>query len=159
MGASKKKETSPVFLHMLSIVDTIDSKLLEVRPVAKLSEACRVRPIYVPLAVALILLLFLDKASQLITNLVGFCYPAWQSVKAIESGKDHSQWLTYWVVFAFISSCEIFVEFILHWVPFYYIIKSVFLLWLFLPTFSGATVVYRKILRPVFVRYESVVDE
>lgn len=83
--------------------------------------------------------------------------------------------LTYWVVYAFFSFVEIFGDFLLFWVPFYYLIKVALLLWLFLPQFKvsfpestddimisliqGASIVYAKIVRPLLLRYEGNIDE
>src|SRR4051794_35276949 len=59
----------------------------------------------------------------LLTSLVGFLYPAYASFKAIESvdKADDTQWLTYWVVFAFFSVIEYFAQYLLHVFPLYYV--------------------------------------
>ena len=40
---------------------------------------------------------------QLVCNSIGFLYPMYVSIKALESrdDSDDTQWLTYWVVYAF----------------------------------------------------------
>jgi receptor expression-enhancing protein 5/6 len=45
-------------------------------------------------------LIFFDFAGQLLSNLVGWVYPAYRSFKAIETTEktDDTQWLTYWYV-------------------------------------------------------------
>ena len=55
---------------------------------------------------------------QLLANIVGFVYPAYCSIKALESTvkNDDTQWLTYWVVFAAFSVVEYFADFIAGWV-------------------------------------------
>jgi receptor expression-enhancing protein 5/6 len=95
-----------------------------------------------------------------ITNLVGFVYPAYTSIVAIESsGKDDdTQWLTYWVVFAFFCVVENFADYILYWVPFYYAIKITFLVWCMLPKYQGAKVVYTTVIKPLFQKHESAID-
>ena len=57
---------------------------------------------------------------QLLANIVGFVYPAYCSIKALESTvkNDDTQWLTYWVVFAAFSVVEYFADFIAGWVGF-----------------------------------------
>ena len=47
---------------------------------------------------------------QLLTNMIGFVYPAYCSIQALESNRkqDDIQWLTYWVVFAAFSVLEYF---------------------------------------------------
>ncbi|CAI2170884.1 3008_t:CDS:2 [Funneliformis geosporum] len=48
---------------------------------------------------------------------------------------------------------------ILYWMPFYYLFKTVFFLWLFLPPFKGAQVIYSKFLRQVLLNYQNDVDK
>ena len=95
-----------------------------------------------------------------ITNLVGFVYPAYSSIVAIESAgkEDDTQWLTYWVVFAFFCVIENFADYILYWVPFYYAIKITFLIWCMVPKYQGAKIVYPTVIKPVFEKHESAID-
>lgn len=64
-------------------------------------------------------------AAQLVCNFVGFVYPAYASMKALESKNkdDDTKWLTYWVVFACFSVIEFFSDFIVGWFPLYWLIK------------------------------------
>lgn len=62
-------------------------------------------------------ILFVIGGSELVVGLVGFIYPAYQSFKAINtpSTDDDTQWLTYWVVYAFFTITEQFTDFLLSW--------------------------------------------
>ena len=48
-----------------------------------------------------------------------------RSCKAIDSEEkdDDTQWLTYWVVFAFFSVVESITDLLMFWVPFYFLFK------------------------------------
>ncbi|KAJ4407856.1 ER membrane protein DP1/Yop1 [Gnomoniopsis sp. IMI 355080] len=93
-------------------------------------------------------------AGQLLTNLAGFVIPGYYSLEALfsTSKTDDTQWLTYWVVFAFFTVLESLLS-VVYWFPFYYTFKFVFLLWLSLPVTRGADMIFRSFLSPMFGRY------
>ena len=117
----------------------------------------------VPFIYPLLLLQLLPLLTQLLANTVGFAYPAYCSIKALESSvkADDTQWLTYWVVFAFFSVIVYFAgsqtlllllllilplpDFIAGWVPFYWLSKCLFLVWCMAPMENnGAVIIYSK---------------
>jgi receptor expression-enhancing protein 5/6 len=57
--------------------------------------------------------------------------------KAIEtpSTTDDRQWLTYWSIFGVVKMVEYFLNVLLYWVPYWFLIKTSFFLWLALPQF------------------------
>ena len=96
-----------------------------------------------------------------ICGVVGFLYPAAQSLRAIErksSGGEVTQWLIYWVVYSFFSIIEVFVDFLLYWIPFYYAFKMAFLLWAMLPQTRGAKFLYDSFLKDFLKSKESIID-
>jgi receptor expression-enhancing protein 5/6 len=105
--------------------------------------------------VTLGLMLFVLGGAKLITDLVSFVYPAYMSFKAIDSGNadDDTQWLTYWVVFSFISIIESCATFLVEFIPFYFAIKVSFFVWLYHPKFKGAGLVYSQVIKPFVVPY------
>ncbi|KAF8927512.1 TB2/DP1, HVA22 family-domain-containing protein [Dissophora ornata] len=108
----------------------------------------------------LFLMIFFNFAGKLLSNLLGWVYPAYRSFKALETPEkeDDKQWLTYWTVYGFVSILESFTDVLLYWFPFYFMIKTVFLLWLMIPYFNGAVTVYTRVLRPFLVQHRDEID-
>jgi receptor expression-enhancing protein 5/6 len=97
-----------------------------------------------------------------VTNTIGFLYPAYESFKAIEQNGDLTNdvhWLTYWVVFAFTMVLESFTEWFIDKIPFYSLFKMAFLLFLFWDYTQGATLIYKKCIRPLLLQNQAQIDQ
>ena len=106
--------------------------------------------------VAGVLLVMLGIGNTYITCLLGVAYPVFMSFLALESkgADDDKQWLTYWVVFGIFNIVDQFAGVILAFIPFYFFLKLIFLVWLFHPTSLGATTVYNAYILPNMKQYE-----
>uniref|UniRef100_A0A7S1V0B5 Receptor expression-enhancing protein n=1 Tax=Grammatophora oceanica TaxID=210454 RepID=A0A7S1V0B5_9STRA len=102
-------------------------------------------------------LLLLVGGFKLIADLSAFVYPAYMSFKAIDSKEmDDTQWLTYWVVFSAFSIIEQVAGFLTSFIPFYYFIKTAFMIWLYHPKFLGAQLIYKDAIRPLLMPYLNI---
>ena len=112
------------------------------------------------LAVCTVLTL-INVFGKYITCIVGVVLPAYWSIKAIESQEygDDKQWLTYWSIYGIFTFLDQFLNIVLRIIPFYFIIKIVFLIWCFMPNTMGALFIYNKIVGPYFRKYQSKIDQ
>uniref|UniRef100_A0A914XXL6 Receptor expression-enhancing protein n=1 Tax=Panagrolaimus superbus TaxID=310955 RepID=A0A914XXL6_9BILA len=131
------------------------------RSFGKIEASCGIKReqiVYGGAAVLGVYLIF-GGLAQLICNLIGFAYPAYASVKAIrtENKDDDTQWLTYWTVFASFSLLDFFADFLMSWVPIYWIAKVIFLLYLALPQTKGAIRLYVKYVDPAITKIDALI--
>ncbi|KAH8725436.1 TB2/DP1, HVA22 family-domain-containing protein [Phaeosphaeriaceae sp. PMI808] len=101
-------------------------------------------------------LIFFNIAGEFLVNIAGFIIPSYYSLNALFSASkvDDTQWLTYWVVYAFLTVFESAISAV-YWFPFYYTFKFILILWMSLPQTAGAQIIFRSFLQPVFSRYFS----
>jgi len=99
---------------------------------------------------------FLGVGQTYITVALGVAYPAFMSFLALESDNegDDTQWLTYWVIFGLFNIVDQWSGFILHFIPFYFVFKLCFLVYLFHPSTKGATSIYKNYILPTVKEYE-----
>ena len=96
---------------------------------------------------------------KLVTDLLGFLYPAYMSFKSMETSsksgttEDATQWLTYWVVFSFLTVVEGVAGFIVNWIPMYFFLKTGLIVWLYHPSTKGAETAYGQVVRPYILPY------
>lgn len=137
-------------------LSSLDSELSKYPALNNLEKQSGVPKVYafIGLGALYFFLIVFNLGGQLLTNVAGFVIPGYYSLGALftSTTKDDTQWLTYWVVFAFFTVAESLVN-IVYWFPFYFVFKFVFLLWLSLPVFRGAEVIFRSFLAPTLGRY------
>ncbi|KAH8856870.1 Receptor expression-enhancing protein isoform 2 [Schistosoma japonicum] len=109
----------------------------------------------------LTLYLVIGYGTDILTLLVGALYPAYQSVKAIETHEkeDDTKWLTYWVVFASVQLFEACTAMMIYYLPLYPIIKCVFLIYCMIPIQqNGSLLIYRRLIRPFVLEHSAEID-
>ncbi|ORX55825.1 hypothetical protein DM01DRAFT_1321186 [Hesseltinella vesiculosa] len=144
-------------------LDKTDKELSQYKYANQVEALTGVRKSYFALGAAgiLFIMIFFNLAGQLITNALSWLYPAYASFKAIESPSkdDDTQWLTYWTVVGFVQLIEYFSDMLLYWFPFYYLFKTLLILWLTLPRFRGAQTLYHRVLRPQLLKLQTDIDK
>ncbi|KIM54046.1 hypothetical protein SCLCIDRAFT_1222349 [Scleroderma citrinum Foug A] len=106
--------------------------------------------------------MFFYLISCITTSVVAFLYPGYASYKTLSqrpaSEEDIERWLMYWSVLGCIVGVEYVAEWLVSWIPMYYFIKTLFLLYLVLPQTQGSSYLYINHLQPFFHAHESEID-
>jgi len=98
--------------------------------------------------------------SRVILLVFGTLYPAYRSYKAIKNKnvREYVKWMMYWIIFALFTAGETFADMFISWLPLYYEIKIVFIIWLLSPATKGSSILYRKFVHPRLVKHEKAID-
>ncbi|KAF8639390.1 hypothetical protein AX17_001515 [Amanita inopinata Kibby_2008] len=164
MSAAQRVQQHPLFVQAQTRVSyhvgQLDKELEKYPALTHLEKRTQVSKTYLVLgAFALVAILhMINPLAYPVSNLVGWAIPAYLSFRAIESPSqnDDVQWLTYWVVFAFLNFVESFaLRIVLYYVPWYFALKTVFVIWLQLPVSRGAQVTYTVVLKPLLANMQS----
>lgn len=135
----------------------------DVKPLKDLSAKIKVKPSILlgGLFTFIVLLIALNFGACILTSSVGFLYPAYMSFKAIESKdtKDDTQWLTFWVVYAVCTIFDPLLNQILYFIPFYYLFKLAFYIYLFHPKSKGASMLYHLGVKNFWKKIESNIEK
>ena len=96
--------------------------------------------------ISIFLLLYTIIGMEVITNLTGFVYPAYKTWKYIDSkdNEEKNKWLFYWFLFSSIMLMETITNLLFLFIPFYYQLKLLFLVWLFHDSTRGSEIIYER---------------
>eukprot|EP00356_Strombidium_inclinatum_P012481 CAMPEP_0170481626 /NCGR_PEP_ID=MMETSP0208-20121228/1998_1 /TAXON_ID=197538 /ORGANISM="Strombidium inclinatum, Strain S3" /LENGTH=215 /DNA_ID=CAMNT_0010754367 /DNA_START=17 /DNA_END=664 /DNA_ORIENTATION=+ len=99
--------------------------------------------------------------SGFLVQVVGVMYPVFKSVQALESKRtdDDHQWLTYWFIFSLFQLAEHTLQILVNYIPFYQLIKILFLIWLQNPVTRGAEKIYEERLAHLIKKYKTEIEQ
>mmetsp|Transcript_20969 Transcript_20969/g.29537 ORF Transcript_20969/g.29537 Transcript_20969/m.29537 type:complete len:192 (+) Transcript_20969:30-605(+) len=135
-------KTAAITVYQKKIVPFLsraDDELLKRVPQTKAIQDKNIRPCFVALAAAAFVLMvfaWMIGAAGL-TNLVGFVYPVVASFKARKAGNSTevvNKWMTYWIIFSLFNVIESITDLLYEWVPQYYLVKAIVLVYAFAPS-------------------------
>ena len=90
---------------------------------------------------------------------IGTVYPLSASMISIttrDDGDDETFWLTYWSCFSLLFLAMDYLENFVGHIPGFYSVCLVATIYLFLPIFDGANVIFRRVLVPLSGQYENL---
>jgi len=100
--------------------------------------------------------------SRIVSSGVAYLYPGYASYKALSqrpaSEDELERWLMYWSVLGIVFGVENAAEWLISWIPFYYTLKTLFLLYLVLPQTQGSSYLYVWHLQPFLASHETEID-
>ena len=156
-----------------SLSEQINDRLMKYKEFKTLYKKTHIRPVYFfYILVVCLLFIVVGFFDKYLTILIATVYPLYISLKTLQSKigeekadggiydeedkkKDVTQWLSYWVVYSFFINFESIFGFVLKYIPFYFFIKVIFLLFCFLPQYQLAWWLYDHCIRKLFNKYES----
>ena len=111
-------------------------------------------------SVGMIVLLLVQGWTILLTCIT-VLYPAIHSIRAIESPdeEDDKVWLTYWMVFGLFNVAETFFGFVFYFIPYWEWIRLGLFVWLLLPNFNGAKVLYEGVIRNLLSQNKELIQK
>ena len=100
-----------------------------------------------------------EEARRFVTVAVGTVYPVLASTVALttkDDSFDDTYWLTYWAVYAVLFMCMDYLENFVGFIPGFYSLCLAATVYLYLPLFGGAEVVFRRVLVPLSGQHEQL---
>ncbi|KAF5384821.1 hypothetical protein D9615_001377 [Tricholomella constricta] len=106
--------------------------------------------------------MFMSLLSHAVSAWFAFLLPCYATFKALShrplSEPDLQRWSMYWAVIGAFVAFEYLCEWLISWLPFYWEVKTLFLLFLALPQTEGSTYIYTAYLQPFFIKHETDLD-
>ena len=137
-----------------------DLGFLQYRELPIVKKVCNKTKIPPPVLITLILLLvvgliFVPYVNEVITSLLVFFIPAFESFKALKTKEteDDDRMLTYWIVFGCLFAFDNTFRYLFSFIGFFSVIRLVVLLLLFSTKANGARLLYNRVISPFFERF------
>jgi len=111
-------------------------------------------------SVGLLILLLMQGWNMLLTTIT-VLYPTVHSIRAIQSPEDDDDkiWLTYWMVFGIFNVLETFFSFVFYFIPYWDWLRLMLFVWLLLPNFNGAKVLYEGVIRSQLDKHKDLIKK
>lgn len=157
---SNKQEMPDTFK---SIFSSISKDFEDFKPLIQASKKANVEPGQIVAGgfMVLLVLIFIGTADFFLTALVGIAYPSYMSFKAIRNNNEEGivHWLMYWLIFGLLTLLDKCIGFLFSLIPFYPIIKLLFIVWLFYPKTRGAHKLYKDFIKPFMDKNREAIEK
>ncbi|CAG9319725.1 unnamed protein product [Blepharisma stoltei] len=111
------------------------------------------------ITLVLLLILFTVCPNTTLVFIAG-SYPSYYTVKVLESNKtnDGKECLKFWFIFGLFLLMDPVLDFLLSWIPLFFLIKVGLMVFLFWPQAKGALKLY-DIMRPTMTKYQTKLED
>lgn len=126
----------------VSFDDIYENYITQIEQKTKLTR----KQIYIALLVAFAFFL-IGRLEIIITYIITVYFPVKWTIESFKS-KDEDffkMWGSYWIVFGCFVVLDIFHKYFIYYIPLYFFIRTISLLWLFLPCFQGGIIFYNVV--------------
>ena len=177
---NQQKEEKKKEKKIPSLFEKFNKKLLHYKEIETFYKKTGIQPIFIAIILIIMLIfIFIGIFDRLLTIIIGTAYPLYMSIKTVrkkiieeneeeeneeeeeenekENENDIIHWLSYWVIFSVFINFENLFKFLLNYIPFYFFIKVIFLLFCYLPQYRLANYLYNVFIKRIFARYEKTV--
>lgn len=120
---------------------------------------------YLIIAFVLFLIYYIifDKALEILTFIISIIYPAYMSFKILNNEKEDNKnnlkkWSIYWIFFAAINLFEKIAWLTLNFIPMYYLIKLIFIVWLFNLSYYDINNIYQNSILSLLIKNQIYID-
>ena len=116
--------------------------------------------VFIGLLILSLIFVYFNLFENLITNLIGTVYQTFWTIKSIESKDGKAiHWLIYWIIFNSFILLDFFSGFVVKIIPFYFVMKICFLIWLQWPESKGCDIIFSYVINNIFESIEEELDE
>eukprot|EP01024_Parvocaulis_polyphysoides_P050152 TRINITY_DN4884_c1_g1_i4.p2 TRINITY_DN4884_c1_g1~~TRINITY_DN4884_c1_g1_i4.p2 ORF type:complete len:162 (-),score=3.60 TRINITY_DN4884_c1_g1_i4:681-1166(-) len=109
------------------------------------------------------MLRFVDQICAFGSYLFGIVYPLIESLRTLHEQENYDiyhqrlkQWIPYWCIYMALNTAEKLVQTLLQYFPLFYELKLFVVLWLSLPKYKGAQLIYVDYIQPFMKQYLDV---
>ncbi|TFK77262.1 hypothetical protein BDN72DRAFT_737471, partial [Pluteus cervinus] len=107
-------------------------------------------------------MMFMGLLSHILSAWFAFFIPVYSTLKAIShrpaTEQQLQRWIKYWTIIGAVVAVEYVTEWFISWLPFYWEVKTLFLLFLALPQTEGSTYIFDTYMHPLFIKNEAELD-
>ena len=154
----------------MTIIERINRTLIRNRTIQKICKKLKIEPIYLLLIFLTPVIILLFTFFTFTTTMISTLYPLYMSFKTLQyqvnkpkddgriykkedEDNDTTQWLSYWLLYAFVNNNELIFGLLVDKIPLYKLFKFIFLLLCFLPQVQLSVIIYNYITSKLYVLY------